>query len=92
MSTGSTLDLPEEISIANIGEWKNKFVEFVTDSEPLVLNAENLSRVDTSAIQLILALIKKAETENKQISWVNPSTVLINTAKQLGLEKELGLE
>ena len=91
MSTGNTLDLPDEISIANIGEWKEKFVEFVADTGPLVLNAEHLSRVDTSALQLMLALVKKAEAENKELSWDNPSAALKKTAVQLGLDQALGL-
>ncbi len=92
MADGSTLKLPEEISIANVTEWKNKLVDFVHEPGPLTLDAEDLSRVDTAAIQLLLAFILKAQAGDKACNWQNPSTALIKTAEQLGLARPLSLK
>lgn len=92
METGSTLYLPEEISIANVAEWKNKLIDFIREPAPLILDAENLSRVDTAALQLMTAFTHKAQAENKAVSWKNPTATLLKTAEQLGLEQALSLK
>ncbi|PIE25537.1 MAG: hypothetical protein CSA60_00180 [Neptuniibacter caesariensis] len=91
MSIENTLDLPEEISIANITEWKTKFVNFSMEPTPLLLNAERLERVDTAAMQLMLAFVNKARAEDKSITWDKPSSAFLNMAKQLGLTDALQL-
>ncbi|WP_286239186.1 STAS domain-containing protein [Neptuniibacter halophilus] len=91
MATGSTLKLPEELSIANVTEWKNKLIDLVNEPEPLLLEADQLARVDTAAMQLLLAFVRKASAANKSCQWQNPSTVLIETAEQLGLSQSLSL-
>ena len=91
MSSESPLKLPEEISIANVTEWKTKLAALVHEPSPLILDAEELSRVDTSAIQLFAAFATKARNADKVLQWQAPSVALINTAQQLGMSKMLGL-
>lgn len=91
MNSASFLKLPEEISIANVAEWKGKLANFMHEPSPLILDAEDLSRVDTSAIQLFAAFAKKVQNSDKVLQWQLPSNALKNTAQQLGMSRVLGL-
>lgn len=89
MTSVSTLKFPEEISIANVTEWKHKLVDFLNAPSPLILDGENLLRVDTSAIQLMAAFVLKAVAQDKTVQWQNPSPALLQTVQQLGLKETL---
>ena len=89
MTSVSTLKFPEEISIANVTEWKHKLVDFLNVPSPLILDGENLLRVDTSAIQLMAAFVLKAVAQDKAVQWQNPSPALLQTVQQLGLKETL---
>jgi anti-anti-sigma regulatory factor len=85
MTSVSTLKFPEEISIANVAEWKPKLIEFVETPSPLMLDCEDLVRVDTAAIQLMTAFVLKAVSQGKTVEWEKPSPTLLQTVRLLGL-------
>lgn len=90
--TRDELVLPEEISIVNIGEWKDKLTDLLEASSSIAINASDLTRVDTAAVQLMVAFIKELQTQNIEFEWANRSTELDKVARQLGLESMLQLE
>jgi len=92
MSAESTLKLPEELSIANVAEWKSKLSSLLHESSPLTLDAEELSRVDTAAIQLLAAFTVKVQGSDMELHWSNPSEALKKTAQQLGMLDSLVLD
>lgn len=89
MTSVNTLKFPEEISIANVTEWKPRFVEFVEAPSPLILDCEDLVRVDTAAIQLMTAFVIKAISQGKTVEWEKPSPTLLQTVRLLGLNDTL---
>ncbi len=91
MESSSVLTLPEEISIANVSEWKTKLGDFLDEASPQALDAEELARVDTAALQLFVAFMRSAKNKEKSCNWKNPSNSLLNTADQLGLKEVLAL-
>ena len=91
MSSESQLSLPEELSIANVGEWKKRLSDFLCADSPLSLNASALSRVDTAAIQMLSAFIIQVRSSGQEFSWVEPSETLKSTAKCLGMSEYLAL-
>ena len=90
--TRDELVLPEEISIVNIGEWKDKLTDLLEASSSIAINASDLTRVDTAAVQLMVAFIKELQTQNIEFVWASRSTELDKVARQLGLESMLQLE
>lgn len=92
MSAESTLKLPEELSIANVAEWKSKLSSLLHEPSPLTLAADELSRVDTAAIQLLAAFAVKVQASDMELQWNNPSDALKKTAKQLGMLQSLVLD
>lgn len=89
MSAENTLKLPEEISIANVGDWQDKLAAALQDASSLTLDAAELSRVDTAGVQLLAVLFKQAESSGVSIGWSASSATLETTASQLGLKSEL---
>ena len=89
MSAENTLKLPEEISIANVGDWQDKLTAALQDASSLTLDASELSRVDTAGVQLLAVLFKQAQASNVTIGWSANSSTLETTASQLGLKSVL---
>lgn len=90
--TRDELQLPEEISIVNIGEWKDKFTDLLESSSSISINAADLTRVDTAAVQLLVVFIKELQSQNIDFEWLSRSTELEKVARQLGLAPMLQLE
>lgn len=89
MSENNTLYLPEELSISNVIEWKETFIDALQNHSVIHIDSEKLCRVDTAAIQLIYTLIQEIKATEKEFKWLNVSSVLSETASQLGMDKEL---
>lgn len=89
MSAENTLKLPEEISIANAGDWQDKLTAALQDTSSLMLDASELSRVDTAGVQLLAVLFKQAQASSVSIGWSASSATLETTASQLGLKSAL---
>ncbi|WP_271272934.1 STAS domain-containing protein [Aliamphritea hakodatensis] len=89
--TREELQLPEEISIVNIGEWKDKFTDLLESSASISINAADLTRVDTAAVQLLVVFIKELQSHNIDYEWQNRSAELDKVARQLGLASMLQL-
>ncbi|GMR17778.1 MAG: STAS domain-containing protein [Gammaproteobacteria bacterium] len=58
---------------------------------PLVLDASQVERIDTAAIQILAAFCHSTRENNIEISWDKPSINLRRTAKSMGLNTILGL-
>lgn len=86
------LQLPEEISIVNIGEWKDKLTDLLEHASSISINAADLNRVDTAAVQLLVVFIKALQEQNISFEWHSRSSELEKVAGQLGLEPMLHLE
>lgn len=89
MSADAPLQLPEEISIANVSEWQSRLQTTLDSSDEIVLDAANLTRVDTSAVQLLAAFVQQSQAQGKSVSWTAHSETLSKTAALLGLEQAL---
>lgn len=89
MGADSILQMPEELSIANVTEWQQTLGDFASTANTVTLDAEKLSRVDTAALQLLTAFFVMLKSQQKEVSWLNPSEALVRTAAQLGLEATL---
>ncbi len=57
----------------------------------LIIDAEELSEIDTAAMQLFLAFKNAAARQNIAIQWRNPSKTLMQVSALLGMQEQLGL-
>lgn len=88
----STVFLPENFTIHHIEQQSSDLkIAFQTDMDTITLDASKVETVDTSGLQLILALVKTALSQNKTIQWQNPSDIFSSSAAKIGLAEKLQL-
>lgn len=88
----STVVLPENFTIHHIEQQAIDLkVAFQTDAETMILDASKVETVDTSGLQLMLALVKTAIANSKTVQWQNPSEVFVSSATCIGLAEKLQL-
>ncbi len=93
MASTISLNLPENLTIANIHALHEEFEALVDkdDCDAVVLKADGVQRADTAGLQLIVAFVKASNERQIQISWDHPSDKLCTVAQLLGVEKLIGI-
>lgn len=85
----NVIDLPAELSIAEVTEWQQRFVEALASPAEIELNGADVARIDTAFLQLLALFFNDAKRRNKRLFWRAPSDVIIRNARQLGLSELL---
>lgn len=84
--------LPNRFTIAEVANVKHK-LEVALDSGCTVsIDACSVERVDTAALQLMVAFWSVAPAEGVEIVWDKPTDVFRASAADLGLARLLRLE
>lgn len=81
--------LPQQLTIAQMQESKVNIIAYIDDNEEIILSSEEVEKVDTLGIQLLLATVIYASGQNKKLTWVCDSEVIKNGIKQLGINDAL---
>ena len=79
------------LDIAGAGRLREQLLQALTDNQPVVLDAANVERVDTAALQVLTAFFKDATAQNLDVQWKEPAQALKNAAQLLGLRDSLCL-
>ena len=74
-------------SVAELHEEMKKLFS----NEKLILDGEQVERIDAASLQLIFAFIQEAKVSNVDVVWRSPSEALSHSAKLLGMEDALQL-
>lgn len=86
------IELPENLTIHHIEEqFRELKLAFQSDSETYKINASKLESIDTSGLQVLLSLIKFAQSHQKNIIWEGVNDELRNGAEKVGLIDKLEL-
>ena len=91
MSKTIELVCDESVDISAVGELYTKVTTEMEDGCTISFDASQVERVDTAALQFFAVLFNDAPTKNININWINPSDILKNSAKLLGLGEHLQL-
>ena len=89
--TSHEINCGEILDISSISEVHRQFVEALKLGQPVTLNADQVERADTSALQLLSAFFHDAIAQQQSIQWSNPSDALCRSAALLGLSELLNL-
>jgi anti-anti-sigma regulatory factor len=81
--------LPPQLTIAQVDECKTELLTFIDDNETITLSSDDVEKIDTVGIQLLLAAITYIAAQNKELIWLCNSSVIQNSVKQLGLNEAL---
>ena len=86
-----TLQCPEVMVINNVEEIKNLFLEAVDSHSNIVVKLSSVSKIDTTAVQILIAFKQKIEAQNNSLSFSEPSEQVLKVTSLLGVQTLLGL-
>jgi anti-anti-sigma regulatory factor len=86
------LILPEEIRISNSEEFKKDLLVAADGENSILIDGSKVNRIDTSAIQLLVALSHDCNKKGSPLKWYGASDKLVSYVKLLGLKDSLGLK
>ena len=88
----ATVKVPKHLNITMIDNFHQTMMPIIESESEIILDASDVEKVDSVGIQMLFSLKKTVEDHNQIMHLENVPEVLIQTAKQLGFEKKIGLE
>jgi anti-anti-sigma regulatory factor len=85
----SIIELPSELTIAQVGDYRQVILGIIANSDNLIIDDSNLKRIDTIGLQFLLAIIIYISSQNKVLTWCSQSTSITECIKQLGLNQTI---
>lgn len=84
------VDMPADCRIADVSAWHRQ-LRAALDASAIVLDGSAVDRIDTAALQVLVAFQRDAQKRGQQVSWAGVSAPLHDAASQLGLAQTLAL-
>ena len=83
--------LASELGIESVKALHAELLEHLNDKQPVVLDAEQVERVHTAALQLFCLFCRDRRAAGRSVEFLRPSATLRNAAKLLGATTLLNL-
>jgi anti-anti-sigma regulatory factor len=84
------IGLPADCRMAELPALRDQFV-LALDAPLSTLDAIGVERIDTAALQLLVAFHRDAQARGTKVAWSGVSAPLRDAAEKLGLTKTLAL-
>jgi len=81
--------LPAQLTIVQVYECQVELLEYVDVNEKVIINSDDVEKIDSLGVQFLLAAVTYISSQNKELQWTCNSSVIKNTVKQLGLNEAL---
>lgn len=81
----SQIDLDATLSIQNVSKLHEKLKKSLAMHDEIEINASDVSSIDTSTLQLLVALKKDTDKLQKKVTIIYPSPRFVESARLLGL-------
>ncbi len=91
MAAKTTFSCGESLDITEVASLQARLHKSLQKSSTIELKADDVKKADTAGLQLFVALARDVSNTGGALVWKKPSQALIDAARLLGLEKELGL-
>lgn len=91
MSKKTTVSLGTALDIMHAKSLKTRLAAAIAKNIPVVLVSNKVEKADTAGLQLIYAFIKNVEMQGNTVSWKNPSDMLYQACKILGMSHAVKL-
>ena len=88
---GEPIVLDEDLELAGARALLKQLRMVVDKKCSVVIDGSQVRVIDTAILQLLVAVFRQAQQQQTEISWLQPSETLRNTAALLGLETHLCL-
>ena len=79
------------VDISDSQELKNRFLSVLAEKTRVEIDAREVTRIDTSALQLFYSFTQALKQSSIEFSWLGASEVFTNSAELLGIRDALGL-
>ncbi len=84
-----TIKFPAELTIVHVEQIKQQAIELVNNHEVVCFDDSEVSRIDTTGLQLIIAIVSYVLTQNKQLVWQCSSPCIVESIKLLGVNENI---
>lgn len=83
------VECESSLAIADAGALKRRLLEALEQGRPITMDVSDVRRVDTAALQVLVAFARTARRDGVAVSWKEPTPELLQAAGLLGLSTEL---
>jgi anti-anti-sigma regulatory factor len=80
-----TIKLPAELTIVQVDTFKQTLLQIIDNNDTLVIDDNDLERIDTIGLQLLLSAITYIASQRKVLRWNSRSSTIKESIKKLGL-------
>jgi len=87
----AVLALPSSCTLKDAADLKNLLCGHLESPECVVLNAANIERIDTAALQLLCAFVRDRQARGGSVQWQGSSAALQEACDLLAVRGLLGL-
>jgi anti-anti-sigma regulatory factor len=86
-----TLSIGEHLTIADVHDRHEEWRALLNSEKDLVVDASEVSTIDTAGLQLLLVLKRSVESRDRTFVWGNTCEELKAVAALVDLDKEMEL-
>lgn len=79
------IKLPAELTIVQVETFKQTLLEIIDNHNTLAIDDNDLERIDTIGLQLLLATVTYIASQRKILRWQSQSSTINASIKILGL-------
>jgi anti-anti-sigma factor len=90
MSSGKTIQLDAELTIAEVEVWNARLTDEAFSANEVMIDASALVRIDTAGLQLLWAFKRSCDSRNVTVVLFNVPKTLQELIRVSGLSQELG--
>ncbi len=87
----ANLQLPADLGVENASQLYQQLLQHVDDEQPITLNARDVERIHTAALQLFCMFCQDRRNAGHETRWSHPSEALKSAAALLGVTTLLQL-
>jgi anti-anti-sigma regulatory factor len=91
-STGARVTLGASLENTSAVELHASLTRAGAGSQPVIVEGSGVTRVETGPLQVLAAFAVSLGGAERAFTWIDPSPVLLDGARLLGLAADLGLE
>jgi len=85
------INCQDSLDISIVSNLASELKVALDSGQAIQLNAADVGKADAAALQLLCAFFLDAQTHGIDVTWLDPSDALINSASATGLTEYLGL-
>ncbi len=86
------IELPEHLDIQRVEALHEQLEVALEEGKNINLLGAEVVKLDTSAIQVLVAFKKEIEMHHLELKWVDPSPAVVDVVSFLSLNSEIGME